>query len=147
LSGSPVARAGLRLPARQPRRQGPGHGPRQSLEPPQALRRALRRAGGRGAAVRRGDAPAARDLAARGGAAVAMTALLGGLVAALALGASPAPGGDFTCTEVLGVSVTGDWFGAGFEDGIDGGRWQARSRTHAFVEQWADPNSDLWSLP
>jgi hypothetical protein len=59
----------------------------------------------------------------------------------------PAAGAEFACTEVLGVSVTGDWFGAGFEEGIDGARWQARSRTHAFVEQWADPKSDLWSLP
>jgi ketosteroid isomerase-like protein len=54
---------------------------------------------------------------------------------------------DFVCTEVLGVSVTGDWFGAGFESGIDGSRWQARSRSHAFVELWADPASDLWALP
>jgi len=54
---------------------------------------------------------------------------------------------DFVCTEVLGVSVTGDWFGAGFESGIDGSRWQARSRSHAFVELWADPASDLWTLP
>ena len=65
--------------------------------------------------------------------------------------ASPAPAapvpGAFVCTEILGVSVTGDWFGAGFEDGLDGARWQARSRTHAFVEQLADPASDLWSLP
>src|SRR5712691_12060158 len=54
---------------------------------------------------------------------------------------------DFVCTELLGVSVTGDWFGAGFESGIDGSRWQARSRSHAFVELWADPASDLWTLP
>jgi hypothetical protein len=54
---------------------------------------------------------------------------------------------DFVCTEVLGVSVTGDWFGAGFEKGIDEGRWQVRWRSKAFVELWADPASDLWALP
>jgi hypothetical protein len=57
--------------------------------------------------------------------------------------ASPEP---FVCTEVIGVSVTGDWFGAGFEDGIDGGRWQARWRQHAFAELWSDPKSDLWAM-
>lgn len=43
--------------------------------------------------------------------------------------------------------MTGDWFQAGFEQGIDGDRWQALSRSHAFIELWADPRSDLWSLP
>jgi hypothetical protein len=54
---------------------------------------------------------------------------------------------DYTCTEVLGVSVTGDWFGAGFENGIDGDRWQVRWRRQAFLQLWADPASDLWALP
>jgi hypothetical protein len=52
----------------------------------------------------------------------------------------------FVCTQIMGVSVTGDWFGAGFEEGIDGSRWQALWRSHAFVEQWADPASDLWAM-
>jgi hypothetical protein len=56
-----------------------------------------------------------------------------------------APAGTFECTQIMGVSVTGDWFGAGFEDGIDGSRWQALWRSHAFVELWADPASDLWA--
>jgi hypothetical protein len=54
---------------------------------------------------------------------------------------------DYTCTEILGVSVTGDWFGAGFENGIDGDRWQVRWRPQAFLQLWADPASDLWALP
>jgi hypothetical protein len=60
--------------------------------------------------------------------------------------APPASSEAFVCTQVMGVSVTGDWFGAGFEDGIDGSRWQALWRSHAFVELWADPASDLWSM-
>jgi hypothetical protein len=60
--------------------------------------------------------------------------------------AAPGPVESFVCTQVMGVSVTGDWFGAGFEDGIDGSRWQALWRSHAFVELWADPASDLWSM-
>ena len=43
----------------------------------------------------------------------------------------------FTCTEVIGVSVTGDWFNAGFEEGLDNGRWQVRWKSHAFIEGWA----------
>jgi len=80
---------------------------------------------------------------------VTFTALLLTLLPGLPMPASAAApaAGDFVCTEILGVSVTGDWFSAGFEDGLDGARWQARSRTHAFVEQWADPASDLWTLP
>jgi hypothetical protein len=54
---------------------------------------------------------------------------------------------EYSCTEILGVSVTGDWFGAGFESGIDGDRWQVRWRPQAFLQLWADPASDLWALP
>ncbi len=53
----------------------------------------------------------------------------------------------FVCTQVMGVSVTGDWFGAGFEDGLDGDHWQALWRSKAFLDLWADPQSDLWTLP
>jgi hypothetical protein len=53
----------------------------------------------------------------------------------------------FSCTQVMGVSVTGDWFGAGFEDGVEGSRWQAMTRKHAFVDQWANPKDELWSVP
>jgi hypothetical protein len=58
---------------------------------------------------------------------------------------TPVPG-TFICTQIIGVSVTGDWFGAGFEDGIDGSRWQALWRSHAFLDLWADADSDLWSM-
>jgi hypothetical protein len=53
----------------------------------------------------------------------------------------------YTCTQVIGVSVTGDWFGAGFESGNDDDRWQALTRTHAFVELWGDPKDPVWSEP
>jgi len=76
-----------------------------------------------------------------------MRPLLLAAAAALAFLPVPAAADDFVCTEVLGVSVTGDWFGAGFEKGLDDGRWQVRWRSKAFVELWADPASDLWALP
>jgi rhamnogalacturonyl hydrolase YesR len=53
----------------------------------------------------------------------------------------------FTCTEVVGVSVTGDWFDNGFEEGLDNSRWQVRSKHHAFIELWANPQDDIWKTP
>jgi hypothetical protein len=75
-------------------------------------------------------------------------ALTGSLVitAALATGPRPSAAETFACTEIIGVSVTGDWFGAGFGKGLDRTRFQARWRQHAFVDQWADPASDLWTM-
>ena len=53
----------------------------------------------------------------------------------------------YTCTEVIGVSVTGDWFNSGFEEHVDSSRWQVRWKHHAFIEQWADPQNALWKDP
>jgi len=58
--------------------------------------------------------------------------------------AAGSKGPAFVCTQVMGVSVTGDWFGAGFESGNDDARWQALTGTHAFVELWADPKDTVW---
>jgi len=54
----------------------------------------------------------------------------------------------FVCTEVVGVSVTQDWFRAGFKKlvGAQSGSWQLRAKEHAFVNQWADVHSPLWSM-
>jgi hypothetical protein len=62
------------------------------------------------------------------------------------LASTPALAAPYQCTEVIGVSVTGDWYNAGFEEGIEGSRWQVKWRTHAFIENWADPKSDLWAV-
>lgn len=60
--------------------------------------------------------------------------------------AAAAGADDYRCTQVIGVSVTGDWWNAGFEKGINGDRWQVLWRKQAFVELWADPASELWKL-
>jgi hypothetical protein len=52
---------------------------------------------------------------------------------------------SFVCNEMLGVSVTGDWFHAGFEDGLVGEKWQVKWQSQAFVEKWADPNHEVWA--
>ena len=36
--------------------------------------------------------------------------------------AAGSKGPAYVCTQVMGVSVTGDWFGAGFESGNDDAR-------------------------
>jgi hypothetical protein len=60
-------------------------------------------------------------------------------------GAKEAKAPAFVCTQVMGPSVTGDWFAAGFESGNDDARWQALTRTDAFVELWGDPKAPVWS--
>jgi hypothetical protein len=52
----------------------------------------------------------------------------------------------FACNALLGVSVTGDWFGAGFETGLAGDHWQLKWQSLSFVEQWADPNNAVWQV-
>jgi hypothetical protein len=53
----------------------------------------------------------------------------------------------FACTQIMGVSVTGDWFGAGFEKGVDEKRFQAITRKHAFIQLWGDPKDPIWTEP
>jgi len=57
----------------------------------------------------------------------------------------------YTCTLVMGVSVTHDWFTGGFEmgAGIDNARWEALASAQgevSFIQMWADPNAALWKM-
>lgn len=75
---------------------------------------------------------------------------VGGLLLTLLVPRMAAAGSnkeEFTCTQVMGVSVTGDWFKAGFEVAEHDGRWQALTRKHAFIELWGDPHDPIWSEP
>ena len=51
---------------------------------------------------------------------------------------------DFRCTAVLGLAVTSEWYRAGFEELVEDDRWQAITKPHTFVENWADPNHAVW---
>ncbi len=53
----------------------------------------------------------------------------------------------YTCSQVMGVSVTGEWFSGGFEAHVDDGRWQAMTLSHAYVDLWADPTNTVWATP
>ncbi len=64
--------------------------------------------------------------------------------------AVPKPNGltykDFSCSWVLGIHTTYEWFAAGFEMVVDDARWQVSGIEMAQFN-WANPNSNLWSSP
>jgi hypothetical protein len=60
-------------------------------------------------------------------------------------GAAPAAT-PFRCTLVLGVAVTSEWFDAGFEKVLDDARWEAITKPHTTLAEWADPANVVWSL-
>ena len=63
--------------------------------------------------------------------------------------------GPFSCTLVLGLFTTSQWFngtdpgGADKtflqQDGIDATKWEGKLQKYSFAEKWADPKSDLWT--
>lgn len=81
----------------------------------------------------------------------AITAAVLGSFAATAL-SSPAavqpPAGPFTCTEVIGLMTTGEWYNAGFVEGLGAGlgaKWQGRFAHYGYVMEYAKPDSYAWS--
>jgi hypothetical protein len=54
------------------------------------------------------------------------------------------PAGPFSCSLVIGISATGDWFKAGFENIVDNDRWQLMAVHSAFINYWATPNHSIW---
>jgi hypothetical protein len=64
--------------------------------------------------------------------------------------------GPFSCTLVLGLFTTSQWFngtdpgGASktfLQSGVDATKWEAKMQKYSFVEKWADPKNGLWDLP
>jgi hypothetical protein len=54
---------------------------------------------------------------------------------------------SFACNLILGTNQTAEWFNAGFENLVDGSRWELMHAHSAFIELWADPDDAVWSLP
>jgi hypothetical protein len=54
------------------------------------------------------------------------------------------PTGPFTCSVVIGIQATGDWFQAGFEKIVDNDRWELMEVHSAFINLWADPSDGIW---
>jgi hypothetical protein len=56
---------------------------------------------------------------------------------------------DYLCNVVMGDSVTYDWYTSGFENGVDGSRWEAMASSQSglsFIQMWNDTNNQLWSM-
>jgi hypothetical protein len=51
---------------------------------------------------------------------------------------------DFTCSWVLGITTTGEWYKAGFEKVVDDARWQVTPIEMGHLEKWADPEHEIW---
>lgn len=65
--------------------------------------------------------------------------------------------GPFSCSMVLGMFTTSQWFngtnpgGATMtflkQPGIDATKWQGKMAKYSYSELWADPASDRWKIP
>jgi hypothetical protein len=51
-----------------------------------------------------------------------------------------------TCTLVLGILTTKEWYRSGFEKVVDDSRWEIKAQDSAHIEKWADPQHAVWSL-
>ncbi|HEY0711101.1 MAG TPA: hypothetical protein VGF45_00385, partial [Polyangia bacterium] len=52
---------------------------------------------------------------------------------------------DFVCSWVLGITTTGEWYRAGFEQVVDNARWQVTPIEMGHLEKWADPAHEIWN--
>ncbi len=64
-------------------------------------------------------------------------------------GARAASTTTFVCSQVTAMTLTREWFVAGFEQnpGIVNDRWQLKARQSGYITEWANPNSDFWNQP
>jgi hypothetical protein len=66
-----------------------------------------------------------------------------------ASGAGATADQSFVCSQVMGLELTDQWYTAGFETapGIEDARWQIVWKEHAYIDEWANPNSTFWAIP
>ena len=62
------------------------------------------------------------------------------------VGGAPGPTG-FVCNQVTAMTLTREWYDAGFETYVAGDRWQLKAREHGYITEWSNPNSDFWNEP
>jgi len=46
---------------------------------------------------------------------------------------------------IIGGSLAGQWYAAGFETFVDDSRWQIIPKSEAYTNVWADPTNAFWS--
>lgn len=73
----------------------------------------------------------------------------GGAGASVTSGGAGSGGGaggptTFACSQLTGPNVAGEWFEAGFEAAVGSPKWQVKAPHHSFVEDWANPDHDVW---
>jgi hypothetical protein len=57
------------------------------------------------------------------------------------------PSSAYTCTMMIGIQATEEWYDHGFESMVDNSKWELVWVHSGFVELWADPNDPVWSTP
>jgi hypothetical protein len=60
-------------------------------------------------------------------------------------GADAAGPTGFACHQVTAMTLTREWYEAGFEDLVANDRWQLKAREHGYITEWSNPNSDFWN--
>lgn len=57
------------------------------------------------------------------------------------------PTARFTCNQVTAMTLTREWYQAGFEQapGILDDRWQLKARQSGYITEWSNPHSDFWN--
>ena len=58
-------------------------------------------------------------------------------------GEGGASSGSFTCTLVIGILATSQWWNAGFTKLVNGAKWELIWVHSGFVELWANPNDPI----
>lgn len=53
--------------------------------------------------------------------------------------------GPFTCSMYIGAYLSMEWWNAGFEEGVDGDKWQLKWHHHGHITEWAKPDSPFWA--
>src|SRR5580658_4543717 len=80
---------------------------------------------------------------------LALAVLLSQTVAAQKAAVPPVtpPRGPFTCTELIGLYSSGEWWDGGFYNGLGDlkSRWQGRFSHYGYTYEYAKPDSYAWS--
>jgi hypothetical protein len=78
---------------------------------------------------------------------VAIAAALPAVLAAGQGAAAGTPSPKFVCNEVVAMTLTREWYQAGFEDtpGIAADHWQLKARQSGYITEWSNPASDFWN--
>jgi hypothetical protein len=53
--------------------------------------------------------------------------------------------GPFNCTRYYGINATAEWYNQGFEQMVDGNKWELVRVHSGFVDGWANANSAFWN--